>query len=117
VAYTNFVVGGLPYGLSGRDRCARKKRSPRIITGVANSRRRPPPINGCDTLDTQVISPRRVWELGHGRCKQGNNGWRDLAKNWALKHGFLHACKRRQKQRLRTIRPTWSRTDDWRPSR
>lgn len=51
-----------------------------------------------DTLDTQVFSPRLVWQLGHSRWKQENNGWRDLNTNWALKHGFLHACKHRRKQ-------------------
>lgn len=51
-----------------------------------------------DTLDTQAFSPRLVWQLGHSRWKQENNGWRDLSKNWALKHGFLHACKHRPKQ-------------------
>ena len=51
-----------------------------------------------DTLNPQVFSPRVVWELGHSRWKQENNGWRDLSKNWALKHGFLHACKHRPKQ-------------------
>jgi len=51
-----------------------------------------------DTLDPQVFSPRLVWQLGHSRWKQENNGWRDLTKNWALKHGFLHACKHRRKQ-------------------
>jgi hypothetical protein len=51
-----------------------------------------------DTLDTQVFSPRRVWELGHSRWKQENNGWRDLAKNWALKHGSCTHAKHRRKQ-------------------
>jgi hypothetical protein len=52
-----------------------------------------------DTLDTQVFSSRLVWQLGHSRWKQENNGWKDLSQNWALKHGFLHACKHRPKQR------------------
>ncbi len=51
-----------------------------------------------DTLNPQVFSPRLVWELGHRRWQQENNGWRELTKNWALKHGFLHACKHRPKQ-------------------
>jgi hypothetical protein len=51
-----------------------------------------------DTLDPPVFSARQVWQLGHSRWKQENNGWRDLTKNWALKHGFLHACKHRRKQ-------------------
>jgi hypothetical protein len=51
-----------------------------------------------DTLNAQVFSPRLVRQLGHSRWKQENNGWRDLAVNWALKHGFLHACKHRPKQ-------------------
>jgi hypothetical protein len=51
-----------------------------------------------DTLDPQVFPARLVWQLGHSRWKQENNGWGDLTKNWALKHGFLHACKHRRKQ-------------------
>ena len=37
--------------------------------------------------------------LGHDRWKNENNGWNDLTQNWALKHGFLHACKHRPKAR------------------
>jgi hypothetical protein len=51
-----------------------------------------------DTLKPQVFSPHLVWELGHSRWKQ-ENGWKDLSQNWALNHGFLHACKHRPKQR------------------
>lgn len=51
-----------------------------------------------DTLNPQVFSPRVVWRLGHSRWKLENNGWNDLTQNWALKHGFLHACKHRPKQ-------------------
>src|SRR5205823_5953810 len=29
------------------------------------------------------------------RWKQENNGWNDLTRNWAFKHGFLHACRHR----------------------
>jgi len=38
-----------------------------------------------------------VRRLGHDRWKQENNGWNDLTQNWALKHGFLHACRHRTK--------------------
>jgi hypothetical protein len=51
-----------------------------------------------DTLNPQMFSPRVVRRLGHSRWKLENNGWNDLTQNWALKHGFLHACKHRPKQ-------------------
>jgi hypothetical protein len=47
------------------------------------------------TLDTQAFPPKVVRHLGHERWKQENNGWNDLTQNWALKHGFLHACRHR----------------------
>jgi len=47
------------------------------------------------TLDTQAFPPKVVRGLGHERWKQENNGWNDLTQNWALKHGFLHACRHR----------------------
>src|SRR3974390_1479529 len=47
------------------------------------------------TLDTQAFPPQVVRDLGHERWKQENNGWNDLTQNWALKHGFLHACRHR----------------------
>jgi hypothetical protein len=47
------------------------------------------------TLDTQAFPPQIVRGLGHERWKQENNGWNDLTQNWALKHGFLHACRHR----------------------
>ena len=37
----------------------------------------------------------QVRKLGHDRWKNENNGWNDLTQNWAIKHGFLHACKHR----------------------
>lgn len=49
------------------------------------------------TLDARAFPPRTVWRLGHARWKNENNGWNDLTQNWALKHGFLHACKHRPK--------------------
>ncbi len=49
------------------------------------------------TLDRQGFTPQTVWRLGHLRWKNENNGWNDLTQNWALKHGFLHACKHRPK--------------------
>lgn len=30
--------------------------------------------------------------------KNENNGWMDLTKHWAFKHGFLHACRHRPQQ-------------------
>jgi hypothetical protein len=47
------------------------------------------------TLDPQAFPPKLVRDLGHERWKQENNGWNDLTQNWALKHGFLHACRHR----------------------
>ena len=47
------------------------------------------------TLNTQAFPPKIVRGLGHERWKQENNGWNDLTQNWALKHGFLHACRHR----------------------
>ena len=49
------------------------------------------------TLETQAFPALLVWQLGHLRWKNENNGWMDLTQNWALKHGFLHACKHRPK--------------------
>lgn len=49
------------------------------------------------TLDRQAFPAQTVWGLGHARWKNENNGWNDLTQNWALKHGFLHACKHRPK--------------------
>ena len=50
------------------------------------------------TLDPHVFSATQVRSLGHDRWKNENNGWNDLTQNWALKHGFLHACRHRPKQ-------------------
>ena len=47
------------------------------------------------TLPTPTFPAKAVWQLGHTRWKNENNGWNDLTQNWALKHGFLHACKHR----------------------
>ena len=47
------------------------------------------------TLDGKVFPVEQVRKLGHDRWKNENNGWNDLTQNWALKHGFLHACKHR----------------------
>jgi len=49
------------------------------------------------TLEAQAFPAQRIWQLGHLRWKNENNGWNDLTQNWALKHGFLHACKHRPK--------------------
>jgi hypothetical protein len=50
------------------------------------------------TLDAQTIPPRTLWQLGHMRWRNENNGWNDLTQNWGMKHGFLHACKHRVKR-------------------
>jgi len=49
------------------------------------------------TLDARTFPGQQIWSLGHARWKNENNGWNDLTQNWALKHGFLHACKHRPK--------------------
>ena len=51
------------------------------------------------TLEAPAFSAKTVWQLGHTRWKNENNGWNDLTQNWALKHGFLHACKHRPQAR------------------
>jgi hypothetical protein len=50
------------------------------------------------TLETRAFPPAIIRQLGHTRWKNENNGWMDLTKHWALKHGFLHACRHRPKQ-------------------
>ena len=49
------------------------------------------------TLEEPAFAAETVWRLGHDRWKNENNGWNDLTQNWALKHGFLHACRHRPK--------------------
>lgn len=49
------------------------------------------------TLPQPVFSAAIIRQLGHSRWKHENNGWMDLTKHWALKHGFLHACQHRPK--------------------
>lgn len=50
------------------------------------------------TLSRACFSPATVRRIGHDRWKQENNGWMDLTRYWALKHGFLHACSHRPKK-------------------
>lgn len=50
------------------------------------------------TLPQQAFPAAIVRQLGHSRWKNENNGWMDLTKHWAFKHGFLHACRHRPKQ-------------------
>jgi hypothetical protein len=50
------------------------------------------------TLPSTVFPARVVRQLGHSRWKNENNGWMDLTKHWAFKHGFLHACRHRPKR-------------------
>jgi hypothetical protein len=47
------------------------------------------------TLPKQVFPTPVIRQLGHRRWKNENNGWMDLTKYWAFKHGFLHACRHR----------------------
>jgi len=50
------------------------------------------------TLPQQAFPAPVIRQLGHSRWKNENNGWMDLTKHWAFKHGFLHACRHRPKQ-------------------
>jgi Transposase DDE domain len=50
------------------------------------------------TLPQRAFSASVIRQLGHSRWKNENNGWMDLTKHWAFKHGFLHACRHRPKQ-------------------
>jgi hypothetical protein len=50
------------------------------------------------TLGSAFAAPV-VRRLGHDRWKNGNNGWMDLTQQWALRHGFLHACRHRPQRR------------------
>ena len=51
------------------------------------------------TLPNTAFPATVIRQLGHGRWKNENNGWMDLTKHWALKHGFLHACQHRPQRR------------------
>jgi hypothetical protein len=50
------------------------------------------------TLPQQSFPAPLIRQLGHSRWKNENNGWMDLTKHWAFKHGFLHACQHRPQQ-------------------
>jgi len=50
------------------------------------------------TLPQPAFPARVIRQLGHSRWKNENNGWMDLTKHWAFKHGFLHACRHRPQQ-------------------
>jgi len=54
---------------------------------------------GITTLPKSAFSAAVIRQLGHSRWNHENNGWMDLTKHWAFKHGFLHACQHRP-QRL-----------------
>lgn len=47
------------------------------------------------TLPQKPFPAATIRQLGHSRWKNENNGWMDLTKHWAFKHGFLHACRHR----------------------
>ncbi len=57
------------------------------------------------TLEAKAFPAPVVRNLGHDRWQQENNGWNDLTQNWTLKHGFLHACKHRPKNRTPGAEP------------
>ena len=57
------------------------------------------------TLEPRAFPTPQVRRLGHDRWKLENNGWNDLTQHWALKHGFLHACRHRPQ----TISPSGAR--------
>lgn len=46
-------------------------------------------------LPQQAFPATVIRQLGHSRWKNENNGWMDLSKHWAFKHGFVHACRHR----------------------
>jgi len=50
------------------------------------------------TLPQKTFPASVVHHLGHDRWTNENNGWMDLTKHWAFKHGFLHACRHRPKR-------------------
>lgn len=47
------------------------------------------------TLAQKPFPTAVIRRLGHSRWKNENNGWMDLTKHWAFKHGYLHACRHR----------------------
>jgi hypothetical protein len=47
------------------------------------------------TLDPKAFPASQLRRLGHDRWIVENSGWNDLTQHWALKHGFLHACRHR----------------------
>lgn len=42
----------------------------------------------------QAFPAAVIRQLGHSGWNQENNGWKDLTKHWAFKHGFLHSRHR-----------------------
>jgi len=43
------------------------------------------------------VNAKLLWQMGHLRWENENNGRNDLTQNRMLKHGFLHACRYRVK--------------------
>jgi hypothetical protein len=39
--------------------------------------------------------------LGMTAGSRRKNGWNDLTRNWAFKHGFVHACRHLPQNRVR----------------
>jgi hypothetical protein len=79
-------------------RCQEQVTRPRIRGGQPYTETTPQQWCWISTLD-QSFAARVIWYLGHLRWKNENNGWNDLSQNFALKHGFLHACKHRPQVR------------------
>ena len=43
------------------------------------------------TLSTRQLSPRRVWQAGHGRWDEENDCFNTLSMHWGLDHCYKHA--------------------------
>ena len=95
---------GLPFTIDHPE-LVRVVRSEEVLQ--RNRYRRGKPTSHCTdhewlwitTLAPPAFPTVLVRKLGHSRWKNENNGWMDLTKHWAFKHGFLHACRHRPKQR------------------
>jgi hypothetical protein len=90
---------GLPF--SGSDRLVRVLRSEETVTenhyrqGQLEAAQTSHEWLWITTLDPKTFPAPQVRRLGHDRWILENNGWNDLTQHWALKHGFVHACRHR----------------------
>jgi hypothetical protein len=75
--------------------CQEQVKRQRVRGGQPYTENTPQQWCWISTLEASSVPARVVWHLGHLRWKNENNGWNDLSQNFALKHGFLHACKHR----------------------